>query len=266
MFCFKKLFYCFSLFTLFCISQSTVYAGTACKDNSSDPKMWLRASQKALELKKALDKTQAQVALIARVGSDVRKYGFYYTHVAFAVKNFSKTKNQWTVFHLLNACGTASSNIHAQGLMNFFLDDLINNDFEVIVPTVEVQAKINQALHTKASKKIHSPHYNMLAYPFSTRFQNSNQWILELIAAAESDQFSRQRVQSFLHKTGYQPTVIHVDPLEKLGASLFKQHIRFDDHPQIEQRHNSFSVVTVDSIQAWLKKNHQLQSVRQYRG
>lgn len=247
------------------LGLGTAHAGTSCKDTNHSPRLWQTASQKAIELKKALDKTKAEAVLVARVGSDISKHGLYYTHVAFAAKGFHNKKNQWTIVHLLNGCGTASSHIHAQGLMNFFLDDLLNNDFEVIVPSTSVQNKIVQALRSGESKKVHGAHYSMLAYPFARKYQNSNQWILETIAAAETGKYSRTKAQAFLQKTGYQPSVIKISGAEKFGASLFKQNISFDDHPRVEQQRNQYAVVTVDSIVNWLRKNGQLEVVHQYR-
>lgn len=238
-------------------------AGTSCKNTLNNPKMWDMAVKKGLELKTALDRSGAKVAIIARVGSDVRKYGLYYTHAAFAVKDFNH--GRWTVIHELNRCGTAISALHAEGLMNFFIEDLFNHDFEVITPTKALQAKLFNDIEKKKVKKLHEPHYNMLAYPFSTQYQNSNQWVLESIASAQSGRSSRQASQAFLQKTGYNPSIIQLVGFERLGAN-FRNNITFNDHPNSEQRKHHYSVVTVDSIVSWLKKNHWLESLREYRG
>ncbi|XLM22222.1 DUF2145 domain-containing protein, partial [Chromobacterium piscinae] len=50
---------------------------------------------------------------------------------------------------------------------------------------------------------------NLLAYPFSTRYENSNVWVLEQLAAAESHETtirSREQAQMWLKLNGYQPT------------------------------------------------------------
>lgn len=255
-----------ALFTVFLsfLNLPLINAGTTCKDIYANRHILQNASLKAEELKLALDQSNAKAALIARVGADVRKYGLYFTHAAFTVKNFTQNDNQWTVIHLINPCGTASSHIEAQALKSFFMDDLFNNDYEIIVPAVTTQNKIITALKKTESKKIHNPRYSMIAHPFSRKFQNSNQWIIELIAAAETGHYTRKNAQYFLKKTHFKPSLIRVSLLEKIGISLFKKHISFRDHPKWEHRTNRYSVVTVDSVIKWLKRNHQLKSVRQY--
>jgi hypothetical protein len=40
------------------------------------------------------------------------------------------------------------------------------------------------ALGTALPASVYHPGYNMVAYPWSTAYQNSNQWLLEMLAAA----------------------------------------------------------------------------------
>lgn len=238
------------------------HAGIFCKDFVHDPKVLQTADKKNLELKKALNATKARVAIIARVGSDVSKYGLYYTHAAFAIKK--DDNSDWKIIQEINPCGTDTSNLHKETLVNFFIDDLLNSDFEVIVPTKELQEKLVQTLQSPIIDKLHEPHYSMIAYPFSTQYQNSNQWILESIAASLTGQDSRSFIQSYLQKTGYQPTVIHLSRLDRLGAR-FRTNVKFDDHPASEEDNYAYSVVTVDSIVSWLKRNHLFQSLQESR-
>src|SRR5262249_4160522 len=99
-------------------------AGTTCEQVSNQPELYINASRMAIEAQKKLDKLDAQVVLIARVGADLRKYGLRYSHVGFAVKKYPGMPGKWTIVHLLNGCNTSTSRIYAQGLMNFFMDDL----------------------------------------------------------------------------------------------------------------------------------------------
>src|ERR1700733_6496528 len=124
------------------IGFSTVFAGTSCARKPYDPLLLARAGQSAISLKNTLDRLNVDVALVARVGSDMSRYNIYYTHLAFIVRNYPGRKDQWTVIHLLNQCGTSKSAIYAQGLFNFFMDDLYTMDFRVIVPAPDLQKKI----------------------------------------------------------------------------------------------------------------------------
>lgn len=254
---FKKIgIVCFSFFL------GLAYAGQSCQ-NKVNPAVYQIAAKQAVSLNRTLNATQSNVVLVARVGGDLSKYGVNFTHVGFAVKNFKHRKG-WTVIHLLNQCGTAYSDIHAQGLMNFFLDDLFKMDYQVITLSPDLQNALYKNLNSSLVNKIHEQRYNMLAYPFSVKYQNSNQWILEMIEASKHQLTDRAKTQMALNRDGYIPYMIRVQGFSRIGASLFKNNVKFDDHPVEEQRKNQFSTITVDSIIQFLKRQHQVVSVKVY--
>ena len=82
-----------------------------------------------------------------------------------------------------------------------------------MLPPAELQQGLNTAILNKNALKIHFPEYNMLAYPFSDNYQNSNQWGLELIAHVLHNQQSldRAELQNWLEAEHYQPGIISVD-------------------------------------------------------
>lgn len=243
---------------LLMIKVNIVIAGTTCKNFEADPKKYFLASRQAAFLNHQLNRINAEVVLISRVGTNLAKYGIHYSHVGFAVKNFSGRKNKWTIIHLLNNCGTRYSSIYAQGLMNYFMDDLYNMDYQITILKPILAQKLNKTLRTSLVGKMHNRRYNMIAYPFSRSYQNSNQWVLEFIEATESNLTSQKMVQIELIKKGFKPSVIYTDSFSKLGATIFGSTIIFDDHPINEQSSNHYSVVTVDSIIRYLNKQRKL--------
>jgi len=240
------------------------WAGTTCESIKVDPRVLSRASEQALALKQTLDRFKPKVALLARVGSDVSKYGMHYTHMAFVVKNYPGAEGQWTVIHLLNQCGTSQSNIYAQGLANFFMDDLFSLDYQLTLLKPALQTKLYALLTSPLKLSLHNNSYNMLAYPFSNEYQNSNQWVLEVITAANNASASREQVQEILTETGYVPTKIDIGGMSKFGAQFFRNNIKFDDHPQNEQSSGKYSVVSVNSVIAYLKLQGLLVSNQNY--
>lgn len=241
-------------------------AGNTCEHTKIKPQLFLDASKKALEVQQQLNHLNPKVALIARVGSDLKQYGLYYSHVGFVVKNYPEKKGKWTIVHLLNQCDVPKSSIYKQGLMNFFMDDLYTFDYQITIPTEATQEKLYQALVSQQKQSLHNSSYSMIAYPFSTKYQNSNQWVLEVIASSINPQstYSRPAAQAYLRKTHYQASIIKIDSFSKLGASLFSSHVRFDDHPLEEQRWNKMSTVTVSSVVAYLRKQNHLKSNTAY--
>ncbi|STX27928.1 Uncharacterized protein conserved in bacteria [Legionella beliardensis] len=238
-------------------------AGTTCKPIKMTPQLYNQSSYTALSVQKKLTQSDAQVALLARVGTNLEKYGLRYSHVGFVIKDYPGAPGKWTVLHLLNECGTTSSSIYAQGLMNFFMDDLVSMDYQLVIPDLPTQRKLHALLLTDRVKQLHNKRYSLIAYPYSTRYQNSNQWVLEVLASALTNKPSPSRaaVQHYLLKTGYKPTVIKIDPFARLGASMFNSTVSFADHPVREQQTNQFSTVTVVSIVNYLKQQHLIQKI-----
>ena len=79
------------------------------------------AAAAARRLERGLDGTAAEVAVIARVGSDLSRYGITWTHAGIVWRD--DPAGRWQVWHALNDGAGATSRLYRQGLMNFFLDD-----------------------------------------------------------------------------------------------------------------------------------------------
>ena len=210
-----------------------------------------RGLQLADKTRIALDKTGAQVVVLARAGQDLSQYNLRYSHLGLAWKS---ADGRWLVLHKLNACGTAEAAIYRQGLGEFFLDDLFRHQAAWIVPTPEVQSALYTAINEpRAAVAMHVKRYNMLAYPWSTRYQQSNQWALETLAAAmDTSITTRTQAQAWLQLKRYQPTTLHLGPLTRLGGRITSAHIAFDDHPNEKRFADRIETTTVDSVMRWL--------------
>ncbi|MCU6496197.1 DUF2145 domain-containing protein [Rugamonas sp. A1-17] len=140
----------------------------------------------------------------------------------------------------------------------------------VIVPPQKIAAKLGEILRDPATLHgLHGSHYSMVAYPFSTRYQNSNQWVLEVLASAEATDFrirTREQAQSWLKMAGYTPTEMHIGPLTRLGGRVFKANIAFDDHPNALRFSDRINAVTVDSMLAFLRGREDGWRVQELKG
>ena len=229
-------------------------AGSACEGKKVSQVSFVKAITLAEHTVKALDASGAEVALIARVGQDLSKYGLRYSHVAYVLRDHPK--GRWIVVHELNDCGTARSALYDQGLANFFLDDMFAYESALLIPSPESQARIVRMLGSPAPLRLHDGRYNMLAYAFSTQYQNSNQWVLESYSAASSELPVRDReaAQAWLKLAGFQPLTVHVPASARLGARLFKANISFDDHPFARRMAGEIDTVTVESVLRFVRQ------------
>ena len=228
-------------------------AGRNCEARQPDADTVVRAMDLAGRTARALDATGADVVVLARAGQDLRKYRLRYSHLGLAYRD----GGTWRVLHKLNHCGSARADLFRQGLGEFFLDDLFEYQAGFAVPSAELQARLLPLLrdNTRATR-LHTPAYNMLAYPWATRYQQSNQWAPETLALAQDPSATtRERAQDWLHAQGYEPTTLNIGALTRLGARATAANIAFDDHPNSKRFSDRIETVTVDSVFTWLERS-----------
>lgn len=229
-------------------------AGTPCEGREASPESARMALEMADTTRAALDKTGDEVVLIARAGQDLSKYQLTYSHMAFAVR--AHPLGAWSVVHKLNACGTATSALYDEGLANFFSDSPFRYQAGIWRLAPEAQARLKKALLGKKAKDYLEPNYSLVAYPFSQRYQNSNGWVLEMLAfavAPEDEANTRLSAQAWLKSHAYVPTQLELGTMTRLGARVSKANIAFDDHPSELRWSGKIQTVTVDSIVTWLR-------------
>ncbi|MBJ7311070.1 DUF2145 domain-containing protein [Rugamonas sp. CCM 8940] len=231
-------------------------AGQSCEERPLSSASLSDALATGHAVQTALNASGSDIAIVGRQGQDLSKYGLKYTHVGVAYRG--DARQPWRVYELLNDCGTASSDLWIDGLANFFLADPFTLDAILIVPPEKLRAKLAEHLRAPGVLRgLHEAKYNMVAYPFSTKYQNSNQWVLELLAAAEASDVrirSREQAQAWLKMAGYQPTEMHIGPLTRLGGRIVKANVAFDDHPSALRFSDRINAVTVDSIVAFVRQ------------
>jgi hypothetical protein len=197
----------------------------------------------------ALDASGATVALLARAGQDLSKYGVEYSHMGIVVRDHAA--GRWTVVHELNLCGTADSDLYVEGVGNFFLTDLYRYRAQVVIPGPDLQARVAALVAGRTARRLHEPHYNMLSYVYSTRYQNSNQWVLETLAAASAPPGAvdtRAEAQSWLKGQGYRVPTVQIPAVTRLGARMFRANVAFDDHPFDRRMAGQIDTVTTDAV------------------
>lgn len=230
-------------------------AGGACSDTPPTPESVRKGLQLAFKAFQALEQSGAKIALIGRVGSDLSKHKLRYSHMGMVWRDHPK--GRWSVVHMLNNCGTASSALYDEGLGNFFNDDPFVYETVIAFPGADNQDRLIRALGTALPASLYTPAYNMVAYPWSTKYQNSNQWLVEVLAAAWAPQgtvYNRQQSQAWLKQAGYQPTLLRLGPLERLGGRMFRANIAFDDHPNELRFSDQIYTVTVESILDFVRR------------
>ena len=233
------------------------HAGRSCEQRPPTAVSIGRAMQLAERTAARLTQSGASVVVIARAGQNLSEYGLRYSHLGFAYRDGDGHAAVWRVVHKLNQCATARASIYRQGLAEFFLDDLWEYEAAIVVLAPQAQAHLRPLLADNvAVARLDTPAYSMVAYPWSDRYQQSNQWALETLALAEDPAAAtRERAQAWLRLHGYEPTTLHLSAFKRLGARMVSANVAFDDHPNEKRFSDRIETVTVDSVFRWLERD-----------
>jgi hypothetical protein len=208
------------------------------------------------KVRNQLETSGVSAALVGRVGLDLSEYGQHYTHLGVAVRDH--IKKRWLVMHLYVMCGKAESQIMVQPLEQFYGTFLFDFDALVLTPSYARQAALRTTfMNPVQNKLLHQPAYNMIANPFVTKFQNSNQWILETSAlafASASEISNRTSAQAWLKQKGFESAAIAIPNVKRSAARMFNTYVSFADHTQEEYDKQAYQVVTVEAIAKFLSQ------------
>jgi hypothetical protein len=242
---FSKLF----IALLLGVAACQVLAGQPCPEKPADKREQMRNLELGTKVRDRLEASGATVAYVARAGIDLTQYGLVYSHIGMAWRDHPK--GRWFTYHLLNTCGTSESMLVDQSLEDFFNVELFTRDALVAVPSPEVQMKLLGTFFSPVAPTLHERAYSMISNPFSVMYQSSNQWILEVSAAAlapDNAIHNRLQAQNWLKAKGYQPFKARVGGVLAFASQLFSPHVRFDDHDDEERRLNLYATTTADSV------------------
>lgn len=199
--------------------------------------------QFAALIKHQLDASGDAVALIARSGLDLDRFGLRYSHAGISLK--ASANGPWSVRQLYYACDESRPRLYDQGIAGFVL----GNDRPdtghvsiVLLPAAEGAQLQAAALDNPRALSLLAATYSANAYPFSQRYQNCNQWVAELMALAWAPPGGvddaaagpplRARAQHWLQAQGYAPQPVDVGSHALMFAGPFIPWVHFDDHPQ----------------------------------
>ena len=192
-----------------------------------------------------------------------------YTHAGIAVKYPS---GGWKFIHLLNTCGGPSSDIYEQGLATF-LNNMYAYDYAIGVPSEglqEMMAKVfleGDQPSELSTKILHNPRYSSISNPFhqSDRFQNSNQWLLSVVASAQSGCRTIPDCRHVYTEKDFTPSEVKVKRKQRLmkavddGLGIGAQpNVHLGDHTLGERARTWYRFVSAASIYDYIRRSDDL--------
>jgi hypothetical protein len=182
--------------------------------------------------------TEGSVALVSRSGLDLSRFGIRYSHAALAWRH---DDGAWSARQLYYACDEGRPRIFDQGTAGFAMgtDNAALGYVSLVRLPAETLAPLRQALLDPARvQHLLAGRYSANAYPFSLEYQNCNQWVAELLAAAwgelaDGDDL-RARAQDWLRTAAYAPEPVPISSRWLMFGALFVPLIHLDDHPKVD--------------------------------
>jgi hypothetical protein len=209
-------------------------------------------------VKAELEGSGQRLALVARSGLDLRRFGLRYSHAGISLK--ASDNAPWSVRQLYYACDEARPKIFDEGLPGFVSgteDPAIGYLSAVLLPPDAADALERAALDNRLALQLLGERYSANAFAFSTRYQNCNQWVVELLAqawgAGTPGGEARPQAQRWLQARGYTPTLFDVgNPLLMALGSLMPW-LHSDDHPTEDLQQSRYRVSMPAAIEAFVQ-------------
>jgi len=206
----------------------------------------------AAVIRQVLAESGAQAALISRSGTDLSRFGLRYSHAGIALAD--GLGSPWAVRQLYYACAEGAPRLFDQGLAGFVSgsDDADIGYVSLLLLPPEAAPLAATTLDKGVALGLLNARYSANAYPFSTMFQNCNQWVAELLAAASIGKRSREDAQAWLQHEGYAPEPVHASPWLML-AGRFVPWLHFGDHPAGQLNAGAVQTSLPDSLEAFAR-------------
>ncbi len=226
-----------------------------------------RLLQFAAVIRNELAAASEPVALIARSGLDLARFGMRYSHAGLALRDHGD--GPWTVRQLYFSCDERQPRLFDQGLAGFVFgtaDPDAGHVSLLLLPGPEGDALAQSALDRRQALGLLGAHYAANAHAFALDFQNCNQWVAELMAEAWAGQktaslvaadadvgAARRRAQRWLAGKGYEPAVFELGAPGMLAA-LFVPWVHRAGHPAEDLERGRFRVSMPASLEAFAQR------------
>jgi len=168
-----------------------------------------------------------EMAIISRAGQprDRLPDGISFTHSAFWLKN----GGSYDVYNLYHGEKNRRISSLVADKPADFLRLIRAHDVGVIVPKPEVQTTL--AAHIKSANyvRVHQINYSLISNPFDERFQNCNEFMLDVLASFSWNEYDRKTIKQRLSNS-LQPTEIKAGFVRRFIAPIVDERLVMVDH------------------------------------
>lgn len=211
-------------------------------------------------VRRELEASRSRVALVARAGTDLSRFGLLYSHAGIALKH--NPASPWAVRQLYYACDESRPRLFDQGVAGFALgaDTPARGHMSLVFLPDDDGVLEKTALDKPLGLSLLAGKYSANAYAFGTRYQNCNQWVAELLASAwgraqaPAPGAERAQAQAWLRAQGYAAGPVKVPSHAMMFAGQFVPLLHMNDHPLEDIHALALQVSVPESIEAFVQR------------
>ena len=213
-------------------------------------------------IRSTLGESGAALALVARSGLDLRRFGQRYSHGGIALRDSPNAP--WSVRQLYYDCAERRPRLFDEGIAGFVSgsgDPTLRYFSVVLLPRAEAprveEPLAEAAIDRRRALGLLGATYSANAYAYGRTYQNCNQWVAELIGVAwgglPDGPDVRDRAQAWLRDAGYAPTVFEVRNPLFIAAAAALPHLHVSDHPEADLAAGRFRISMPDGIAGFVR-------------
>ncbi|WP_300530036.1 DUF2145 domain-containing protein [Maricaulis sp.] len=190
----------------------------------------------AKQIERNLAASGTRIAMVFRTGRAREDLpdGIRYTHGAFWIYSEVAGENGemlrgYSVHNLYHGEDNRQQSYLAQDWpLNFTQGDVVG-EVGIIIPSPEMQRRLLMLFVRGDIRALHQPAYSLIANPLDERFQNCNELMLDMVAAAAWETTDRDVLKTNL-AAWFEPARVQTSLLERMFGPSVDDRIRLDDH------------------------------------
>ncbi len=192
----------------------------------------------AKQIERDLAARHAHLAIVFRAGRPRKDLpdNIAYTHGAFWVYGQTtgadgKTYKGYAVYNLYQGDDKALPSTQSYLAQDYPIDFVSGSqadDVGVIIPSPEMQRRIEDIINSPSYEKLHVRSYTLVSNPFNATHQNCTEFLLDVVSAAawQTDDYAQIKADLKAHFT---PTIVRAGWLERLFGPIVDPRLNLDD-------------------------------------
>jgi hypothetical protein len=162
-----------------------------------------------------------------------------------------ESERGYAVYNLYSGDGErlprTQSYLHQDFPLDFVRASAVD-DVAIAIPSPEMQRRIMHIMASPAYERLHVREYSLISNPLEPRYQNCNEFMLDVVGAAAWGTEDYAQIKANLQRH-FRPTRVRANLLQRVFGPMVDETLRLDDH------RGRIGTVTYESMADFLVRN-----------